>query len=159
VILAEVERNLVQNADVEAGRAAAMIALMRKHFPGAEVAPPDGLVAAMTNHTKDRHVLAAAVHGECDLLLTDNVKDFPVASCAPHGIVVVTADEFLCGLHDQEPALVLDTVVRLAVILHKPPMTPRNVADALARAHVPDFAGRLHVQLASTDIDELITRT
>jgi hypothetical protein len=108
LILAEVERNLVQRAGIDARRAAAMIALMRKHFPEAEVAPSDALVATMTNHPKDRHVLAAAVFGECDLLVTDNVKDFPEPSCAPHRVSVVSADRFLAGMHAEEPDQVLE---------------------------------------------------
>ncbi len=158
LILAEVERNLVENAGVDAGRAAAMIALMRLHFPDAEVSPPDELVAAMTNHPKDRHVLAAAVHAQCDLLVTDNVKDFPVASCAPFGVAVATADEFLSDVHEQEPDAMLEVVGRLALALRKPAMTVHDVVAALARARLPQLAAALNAQLAVLDIDTYLDR-
>jgi predicted nucleic acid-binding protein len=158
LILTEVERNLVRNAGVETGRAAAMIALMRQHFPDAEVSPPDELVAAMTNHPKDRHVLAAAVHGQCDFLITDNVKDFPVASCAPSGAAVATPDEFLSNVHEQEPDAVLEVVGRLALALRKPPMTVHDVVAALARARLPQLAAALNAQLVALDIDAYLHR-
>lgn len=158
LILAEVERNLVQNAGADGGRAAAMIALMRQHFPDAEVSPPDELVAAMTNHPKDRHVLAAAVHCQCDFLVTDNVKDFPVASCVPFGVAVLTADEFLSEMHEQEPDVVLEVAARLARALRKPPMTLHDLVAALARAQLPQFASRLRAQLAALDVDDYVAR-
>jgi predicted nucleic acid-binding protein len=158
LILAEVERNLVRNAGVDAGRAAAMIALMRQHFPDAEVSPPDALIAAMTNHPKDRHVLAAAVHAQCDFLVTDNVKDFPVPSCEPFGLAVVTADEFLSDVHKQESDAVLEVVGRLALALRKPAMTVNDVVAALARARLPQFAAILDAQLAALNIEDYLHR-
>ena len=52
----------------------------------------------MTNHPKDRHVLAAAVAGRADTLVTENLKDFPPESAAPLGITVTGQDDFLLGL-------------------------------------------------------------
>ena len=158
LILTEVERNLVRNAGVDAGRAAAMIALIRQHFPDAEISPPDELVAAMTNHPKDRHVLAAAIHAQCDFLVTDNVKDFPAASCVPFGVAVVTADEFLSDVHDKEPDAVLEVVARLALALRKPAMTVHDVVAVLARTRLPHFAAGLDAQLATINIEDYLNR-
>ena len=34
----------------------------------------------------DRHVLAAAIVGRCDVIVTQNIQDFPEAALAPYGI-------------------------------------------------------------------------
>jgi predicted nucleic acid-binding protein len=54
----------------------------------------DALIHAMTCHPKDRHVLAAAVAGEAQVVVTFNVKDFPAASVEPHDIEVVNRMRF-----------------------------------------------------------------
>lgn len=43
----------------------------------------EGLIPAMTNHEKDRHVLAAAVRANAELVVTDNKKDFPLSAVKP----------------------------------------------------------------------------
>lgn len=49
---------------------------MSRAFRRGEVRGYENLVQDMPAHPKDRHVLAAAVHGDCDVLLTENTKDF-----------------------------------------------------------------------------------
>ena len=34
----------------------------------------------------DRHVLAAAIAGSCDVIVTQNLRDFPKSCLAPYGI-------------------------------------------------------------------------
>ncbi len=45
----------------------------------------------------DRHVLAAAIVGRCDVIVTQDLKDFPDEALAPYGIDVQHPDEFLCS--------------------------------------------------------------
>lgn len=94
-ILEEVERNLVAQLELPSEDAKRRVSAMRKHFPGAIVEGHEGLMNAMTNDPKDRHVLAAAVRANVALLVTDNVKDFPPRALAPYTISSVTTDEFL----------------------------------------------------------------
>ena len=65
-ILEEVRRNLVEDGRSSISSATARIAMMRVHFPEAIVYGHDSLIPAMTNHPKDRHVLAAAVKAGAD---------------------------------------------------------------------------------------------
>ena len=55
---------------------------MAAYFPDARVTSYEELIGSMTNHPKDRHVLAAAVAGRADMLVTENLKDFPPAAVA-----------------------------------------------------------------------------
>lgn len=45
----------------------------------------------------DRHVLAAAIVGHCDVIVTRNLKDFPEAALQAYDIEVQDPDEFLCN--------------------------------------------------------------
>ena len=68
---------------------------MTAAFEDAEVENYEGLIDGMTNHPKDRHVLAAAVRCEAQVIVTFNVKDFGPQSLRPPGFEVLTPDEFL----------------------------------------------------------------
>jgi hypothetical protein len=61
---------------------------MDRAFPAASVSGFERLIPALSFPDPDeRHVLAAAVHARADLIVTVNLKDFPTAVLAPHGIV------------------------------------------------------------------------
>jgi len=68
---------------------------MRRSFPDAEVAGYATLIDSMTCDEKDRHVLAAAVRSDAEVLVTFNVTDFPEASVKSYDIEVVSPDDFL----------------------------------------------------------------
>jgi len=43
----------------------------------------------------DRHVLAAAIVGRCDVIVSQNLRHFPEDALAPYGIEVQHPDDFL----------------------------------------------------------------
>lgn len=47
---------------------------------------------------KDRHVLAAALSAEADVLVTDNVRHFPRGWMVEHGVELLTAGQLLARL-------------------------------------------------------------
>ena len=49
---------------------------LRAHFSAAWIAGYEPLIPRMTNDEKDRHVVAAAVHGEASIILTLNLRHF-----------------------------------------------------------------------------------
>lgn len=58
----------------------------------------------------DRHVLAAAIHAQADVIVTYNLKDFPAAVLAPFGVVAQHPDEFVLSLMEREPEKFLETI-------------------------------------------------
>lgn len=98
------------------------------------------LVEAMTCHPKDRHVLAAAVTGGAQVLVTFNVKDFPISSVSPHGLAVVTPDAFLLDQLDLYPGRVGRALVGQLAAARRPPMILGQLLGRLHRAGVPGFA-------------------
>lgn len=112
-ILQEVTRNLIRHWHVLADRAQHRAEQLRKHFPEAWVTGYESLIPSMTNQEKDRHVLAAAVRGGADVIVTYNAKDFPPAALEPWGIERQGPSTFLRQLYDLDPELVEQLLRRL----------------------------------------------
>jgi len=67
--------------------------------PAAAVAVPEPLVASLSlPDPDDRHVLAAAIAGGADTLVTLNRADFPGRTLARHGVLLRDPDGFLVEL-------------------------------------------------------------
>lgn len=141
-ILDEVARNVKQERDA-AGQEKVnrMISLMKHHFEDAEVTGYVRLVPAMTNDLKDRHVLAAAITGGADVVVTSNLRHFPPHSREPYNIDAQGPDEFL--LHQWEQAdherfvAILD---RWTTQLQRHPDTLEGVLEERLMSTAPEFS-------------------
>jgi predicted nucleic acid-binding protein len=71
----------------------------------------------------DRHVLAAAIVGHADAIVTFNLKDFPEQAIRAHGIDILHPDDFLIAQYDLDPIRVLGIVKLLRSRLRKPPIS------------------------------------
>jgi hypothetical protein len=87
---------------------------MHNAFEDAEVTGYEPLQAAMTNHPKDRHVLAAAVRCGAHAIVSNNKRDFPKDSLSPYDLDCLTADEFLVHQFHLAPELVIDKLTTQA---------------------------------------------
>jgi hypothetical protein len=93
--------------------ARAEIALMRARWPTAEIAADPDLIERLSlPDPADRHVLAAAIAGGADVLMTRNRGDFPTRTLARHGVILREPDGFLTELAAEGPdiAVVAETV-------------------------------------------------
>jgi hypothetical protein len=119
---------------------------MRDFFPGAMVTTQKyaHIIPEMRNDRGDRHVLAAAVAAEADVIVTSNVKHFPPESLIglPVGRVV-TPDAFMCELHRAHPLLVEAVMDRMLAGKERPRMTIPDLTGRLVAAGAPGFAERL----------------
>jgi predicted nucleic acid-binding protein len=106
-IMHEVTRNLVDKWKLEPAKAERRQRLILRHFPEALVEGFEPLIDVMTNHPKDRHVLAAAVRSNSKLIVTYNRRDFPRNSVQPFDIEVQGPSTFLRALYDFDPGLTL----------------------------------------------------
>ena len=66
----------------------------------------------MTNDEKDRHVTAAAVHGEAQLILTFNLRHFRQEHLEPWNIQAMHPQDFLAELFRQEQAVVITQIAQ-----------------------------------------------
>ncbi|MGP4015233.1 PIN domain-containing protein [Saccharopolyspora sp. 5N708] len=91
----------------------------------------------------DRHVLAAAIKARAQLIITKNLKDFPVENLGIWGVEARHPDEFLMGLLQHARPCVHGEIQRIADSLRKPPGTFRDVLAFLERDGLFETAAAL----------------
>lgn len=90
-------------------QASAEAVLLQDRWPDAKVHYPPSLEARLwLPDPSDVHVLAAAIAGSADVILTLNVKDFPRNILAEEGISRADPDGFLHRVWQAQPDLVAD---------------------------------------------------
>lgn len=113
-VLAEVHRTQTERLGWPPDLAASFQAEVRRAFPDAEVSGYEPLVPQMTNDPKDRHVLAAAIRGDCPLILTFNRKHFPAPSLSPWGVKISHPQDYLIVLYEMEPHVLVAVLSEIA---------------------------------------------
>lgn len=92
---------------------------------------------------KDNHVLAAAIKSHAQAIITFNLKDFPEAVLQEFDIEPIHPDIFLVNQFDLSAGAVVSIVQKIRAALKRPPMTPRQYLDNLAKVGLPAFSQRI----------------
>jgi predicted nucleic acid-binding protein len=98
------------------GRTAAQIerrlTFMREYFPEAMLKLTKEMVESVPQlpDPNDRHVVAAAMLGHADAIVTLNTKDFPSECLSSYGLACHTPDEFLVQQFHFNPEMVLEKI-------------------------------------------------
>ena len=109
-ILEEWARAVASKLPDQAGIARAEIALLRAKWPEAEVAErPELEDGIYLPDPDDVHVLASAIAGQAQILLTLNLSDFPTRTLTAHGVIRRDPDGFLREIWQGSP----ETVARV----------------------------------------------
>lgn len=91
----------------------------------------------------DRHVLAAAIVGHADAIVTFNLGDFPAAALAPFGVEAQHPDDFLLNQIDLDPIAALKSIKAMRARLRNPAISALDLSTALERSQLPLVAARL----------------
>jgi hypothetical protein len=136
--------NLVAADRAPRDRLLITLALMNAALPEAEVrdweACMEGLILPDPD---DRHVLAAALAAGTRTIVTMNLRDFPTSALAPHGIVAVHPDNFLCGAHDADPESFRSSTEAAHGNLSRSTPSFAEYLDTLERQGLPQIMRRL----------------
>jgi predicted nucleic acid-binding protein len=121
-ILDEAQSNLIEQSVVTAEQWDRLRDAMCEAFPDAMIdqAAVDALAPRMPNDKKDRHVLAAAVIGDADVVVTSNRRHFQRSDLEPLGKRALSPDELLCEVLAADPDSVLGAVRLQADVMRKP---------------------------------------
>ena len=140
-VLDEMARNVLQNnPNLPEERIERLVRTMKRAFPEAMVTGHEPLIPSMTYNPKDRHVMAAAVKGRADVIVTSNVRDFPPEACEPYDVDVQTPDEFLRYQWEiGDPDFLLGVFDDWASQLKSPPLSLEELLERLARV-APNFS-------------------
>ena len=145
-ILEECTRNLVKDGKATEESMVRMVADMKALYPYATIPLRDyeSLINVMTNHPKDRHVLAAAVARGVNVIVTRNFSDFKPQSLEPYLIQAQHPDVFVRHVLDLDSGAFVarfrernDARRSWAVRKNKPPQSDEDVAAHLAKAEPP----------------------
>ncbi|HEX5540688.1 MAG TPA: PIN domain-containing protein [Micromonospora sp.] len=146
-ILTELRRNLVE-AGIPADRVDRRITQMSQSFPDAMVTGYESLIDGMINDPKDRHVLAAAVRANAEVVVTFNVRDFPEPALKPYDIIAVHPDDFMLDQLDLHPGLTIGVLEQQAASYRREPTTIAGLLPLLDRTGLPRFTAevRRHIR-------------
>jgi predicted nucleic acid-binding protein len=90
-----------RHADMDEVKCDRLQAAFTSHFPDAEVSNYQTFVDAVTlPDPEDRHVLAAAIVGKCNGIITSNLRHFPAETVSKFGIEVIHPDQFIVNVID-----------------------------------------------------------
>jgi len=81
----------------------------------------------------DRHVVAVAIKGRADVIVTFNLGDFPPSALEPWGLEAQHPDDFLSNLIELAPDAVTAAARMFRPRLKRPPKTIDEYLDILAR--------------------------
>lgn len=108
--------------------------LMDLHAPDALVIGYEPLIPILNlPDPNDRHVLAAAIRGRADVIVTNNIKDFPAEVLDEFDIDAQTPDEFICHLIGLYPNEVRNAAEEHRSRMLNPPMSLEEYLDCLQR--------------------------
>lgn len=140
-VMDELERNLANH--IGPANARRRRETMEAAFPEAMVTGYEEIVDRMRNDPKDRHVVAAALHSDCELIVTFNLKDFPDEALTPHNLHAVHPDDFLLDQLDLYPHAVRQSLVRQAAATARPSLTLLQLIEQFEKVGLRGFPAEL----------------
>lgn len=138
-ILDELQRSLSHDAGLTEPAVNRLIVAMTERFPAARVDDYQYLVSTLTNHPKDRHIVATAIQAKANRIVTLNLKDFSAPHLLPHQIDAQSPDEFLMEFAAAS-FTTMQTIIEMQVrALYNPPLSLAEVLIGL-EGKTPRFA-------------------
>jgi predicted nucleic acid-binding protein len=132
-------RNLIaKRPDLSPERVYRTAAAMNAAIPDALVEDFEQLEQALVlPDPDDRHVLAAAVKGKAQVIITKNLRDFPAQTTQAFEIEVMHPDVFVHHLLHLEPRPVIQTIKAIKAALKNPPKSFLEILDTLEQQEMP----------------------
>jgi len=135
------------HSDQEGGQehiARGEIALLKARWPKSAVEYSADLEASLyLPDENDKHVLAAAMTGKADILLTQNLKDFPTRTLTSHGVIRQGPDGFLCELYQENQQLVGQVAEDVRQVAEQLSGQPQDMSKLMKKARLPCFGKAL----------------
>lgn len=140
-IIREWQRAALKLGPEGAAQAEAEAVLLSAAWPGAEVQWPPSLEARLwLPDPADTHVLAAAVAGSADVIITLNAQDFPRQILAEEGLTRSDPDAFLHGIWRANPELMAHVGAKVLAEARRLSSKDWQMRPLLKKARLPRLA-------------------
>lgn len=141
IIQDEWVRNLLINRpDLQEERLKNTVKAMNMAFFNGNVTSFESLIPSIKlPDENDRHVVAAAIKANAEIILTFNLKDFPQDTLDNYGILVMHPDDFLCELlekYEEKMKIAFDKQIKA---LKKPPISKNDMIIHLAKCGLKEL--------------------
>src|SRR3954447_321684 len=138
-------RNVLSNRpDVRPEGVARCRELMDRHVPDCLVVGYEALIPTLAlPDPDDRHVLAAAIHAQADVIVTFNLGDFPASVLGGFGVEAIPPDEFITRHWDEHRVGVLAAAKLHRGSLKRPPKTVAEYLATLEQCRLTMTVARL----------------
>lgn len=142
LVLDETRRSL-ESRGYDPNKVDRLIQALRTAFPDAEVENFEHLIPEMQcSDPDDRHVLAAAITGEAEILVSDNSGDFLAETSSLHDLGLMTGDEAAAYLVRLDPGRAARIARAQIADLLDPPSSEDEFLRRVAK-QAPEFASAL----------------
>ena len=142
-------RNLAKNKPEIADRLPAVVKLMCDSVPDCLVTHYEKLAGSIDlPDPDDRHVVAAAIVGHADAIVTFNMKDFPSAVLQLYGIEVQHPDEFVVNQLQLQKIQALSAIKKMRARWTNPARSAQELITAFELRGLPLTADLLREAVA-----------
>jgi len=91
----------------------------------------------------DRHVLAAAIHSSSKIIVTYNLKDFPILETSKFNIKAQHPDDFIASFLEIASGIICGAIKKLRSKLKNPPIGAEKYLEILAKQSLPKTVNKL----------------
>ncbi|MEQ8549996.1 MAG: PIN domain-containing protein [Cyclobacteriaceae bacterium] len=114
-------------------------------FPDALVKNYEPLISGLElPDEKDNHVLAAAIKTNANIIVTNNLKDFPSDYLIRFGLAAKNADDFITDTIDLNPEQAIVAFRKLVLNRRNPDLDEYQVLEIFRKRGLIDSANYLH---------------
>lgn len=114
-------------------------------FPDALVENYEPLIdSLLLPDLKDRHVLAAAIKANANLIVTNNLKHFPEEYLSNFGIAAKDADDFFTGIIDLNHKISIRALRDMVMSKNRPSLDYYQVLEILRKTGLKNTADYIH---------------